>query len=116
MRIRLLVAMKARKASGESYFIYPGIYDTKNEDFPEALREERRHGIVQILDAPGETPEPLESESVSDANDPDNDADNDDLPVSGEEETEEEAEEVAEEEEAEEVKPAKKKGGLKRRG
>jgi len=98
MRIRLLVAMKARVKEGGSIIIYPGIYDTESESFPEALRDESRPGIVQFLDTPAEMPGvPTEEPEDDGLIDPD-DEDNSDLPIV---------------EEEEEVKP--KKGKLKRR-
>jgi hypothetical protein len=125
MRIRLLVAMKARVKEGGSIIIHPGIYDTESENFPEALRDESRPGVVQFLDNPpaempgGSSQEPEDDGLI----DPD-DEDNSDLPVIEEEEEVEEKmfseepvkEEVVEEEEevVKEVKP-KKGGKLKRR-
>ena len=101
MRVRLLVAMKSRLPGGGHRILSPGIYDEKDGNFPEVLREESRLGVVEIIDgAPAEMPGPIED------------------PESGEggeegtlgEETEKEAEEEAEEE----VETPKKK--KKRRG
>ncbi len=105
MRIRLLVAMKARVPGGGSTMLYPGIYDSESESFPEALREESRPGVVQILDAPASEPgliEPPKSEE-----DPDDES-NDDL-------DETEGEEI-EGEETEKVEMKKGKTKIKRRG
>ena len=110
MKIRLLVAMKARVEGGGSSILYPGIYDSESETFPEALREESRPGVVQILDAPASEPgliEPAESE------DPDDES-NEDLGDS--EEQEEGVEEEQVEEEAEKDEPKKGKTKIKRRG
>lgn len=118
MRIRLLVAMKVRVPGEGSFMLYPGIYDSESESFPEALREESRPGVVQILDAPASEPgliEPPKSEE-----DPDDES-NDDLDDESEDQSDEQEgnqDEKAEEteEETEKVEPKKGKTKIKRRG
>ena len=81
MRVRLLVAMKSRLPGGGHRILSPGIYDDKDGNFPEVLREESRFGIVEVIDsAPAEMPGPVEDDLESDEE--------------VEEETEEEVEEV----------------------
>ena len=89
--------------------LYPGIYDTESETFPEALREESRPGVVQIIDAPASEPGLIEPPKSDE--DPDDES-NEDLDESGEEE-ETEGEET---EETEKVEPKKGKTKIKRRG
>jgi hypothetical protein len=106
MRIRLLVAMKVRLPEGGYRILSPGIYDEKDGSFPEALREESRFGVVEIIDSapvemPGlpEDPESEETDLESEETDPEEE------PVLEEEEVEEE-----------EVVEAPKKKKIKRRG
>lgn len=109
MRIRLLTTIKYRIPGSGSAYLSPGIYNTEDPDFPEALRGESRLGVVEILDGPGEPARLEDTEST----DPDDES-NDDIGESEEEEVEEE--EVEENKEVAVEEKPKKKDKIKRRG
>ena len=114
MRIRLLTAMKFRLPEGGSRILHPGIYDDEDPNFPEALRDESRPGVVEKLDAPASVPGPSENENSGFESDPDDES-NDDIGLK-EEETEGTEEEEEEEEEVKKASTIKKKDRIKRRG
>ena len=115
MRIRLLTAMKFRLPEGGSRILHPGIYDDEDPNFPEALRDESRPGVVEKLDdAPASVPGLSENENSGFESDPDDES-NDDIGLK-EEETEGTEEEEEEEEEVKKASTIKKKDRIKRRG
>lgn len=62
MRVRLLITMKA----GEKV-IATGVYDTKDDNFPEELVGESRFGVIEFLDGEGWETAPASSEDETES-------------------------------------------------